>query len=210
MARTADRERGLRPVCRMEAICAKMSRLSGQQQSHTQTRKDLDGPGPSQSHAGALLSLKIARCITTVTTVTTVLTVHNSHSTAQLPGFPVCGELLWHIVPPNPPSPIPYRRHFPVPSSTTRGDRCPVQHGTVRHSLCLQQLATTGQTWRALRLLPSSNRCIIRSRPWLLVRPRSNIPAVIVERVFSPAASAEEPRFRTAWLPGTLVPRFDS
>lgn len=97
-----------------------------------------------------------------------------------------------------------HRRHLPVPPSTTRGDRCPVQHGTVRPNLSLQQLAAAGQTWRALRLLPSSNTCTIWSLPWLLGSPRSSIPVGIVEKGSSRLVLA--PRSRASRLTDDLVP----
>lgn len=152
------------------------------------TPKNLDGHGshnPTKVHSSVF---KIVDCITTVMAVSQ----QPQHGTAAWDSWlsSCCGTLSGL-------APQPHRRHLSVPPSTTRGDRCPVQHGTVRPNLSRQQLATTGQTWRALRLLPSSNTCTIWSLPWLLGCPRNSIPVGIVERVSSPAAGAEEPRLRT-------------
>lgn len=189
---TADSAQTGIPLSRWSESMPRCENSRCQQQSRMRRPK-------AQRNTGIAIPRKffeIVGCITTVMTVLAATTRHSCLGFLATQPKSCCGTLPSLNFPPLP-TLLPNRRHLPVPPSTTRDDRCPVQHGTVRPNLSLQQLATTAQTWRVLRLLPSSNTCTIWSLPWLLGCPRSSIPVGIVKRVFSPAASAEEPRLRT-------------
>lgn len=139
------------------SVCARISGFSmpAAAVSHT-TPKNQEGHGSHNSSDVQSSVFKLVGCITTVMAVSQ----QPQHGTAAwVPWLSSCCGTLSGL------APQPHRRHLSVPPSSTRGDRCPVQHGTVRPNLSRQQLATTGQTWRALRLLPSSNVCTIWSLP---------------------------------------------
>lgn len=136
----------------------------------TYSRLTLKHHGKSNLDGIAAFVCDIVGCVTTVMTVSTATTRHSCL-------FPGCIAAVAHC--------LVYHPSLSTSSpSTTRVDLCPVQHDTVRPNLSLGQLAPTGQTWRALRLLPSSNTCTIWSQPWLLGHSRSSIPVVVIEGSF--------------------------